>query len=392
MKWRGKSYRPAFGVPVYPKKQNDIRELMKPLSEKTHKGNVWIPVVMNVPKEDVVPATPTPTQTVTSTPTPTLTSTPTPTPTQTNTPTPSSTATPTPTPTTTSTPTPTQTVTSTPTPTLTSTPTPSATPPEPLILDIYTSASAAYSVRKLSNSYTGDAIRVRRSSDNAETDIGFSGNSLDETALTTFVGAGDGFVTTWYDQSGNSNDAIQSTAVSQPQIVFGGNINKLTGTGTGRPALEFDGNNDWFNLTTAITGNTHTAVYPMKRVASSSIGPWFAGTLGLPITGNLGNGGGAYVANDPHIVGFAAYPSNTNYLLLTSVKLAAAGGTIQVNDSSLGTSNSTSSGNNIFTQIQRRGTTEYSRGGVTEMILWLSDRTSDLSGINGNVNTYFEIY
>jgi len=328
------------------------------LSEKTHKGNVWIPVVMNVPKEDVVPATPTPT------------------PTQTNTPTPSSTATPTPTPTTTSTP----------------TPTPSATPPEPLILDIYTSASAAYSVRKLSNSYTGDALRVRRSSDNAETDIGFSGNSLDETALTTFVGAGDGFVTTWYDQSGNNNDAIQTTAVSQPQIVFSGNINKLTGTGTGRPALEFDGSNDWFNLTTAITGNTHTAVYPMKRVASNSIGPWFAGTLGLPITGNLGNGGGAYVANDPHIVGFAGYPSNTNYLLLTSVKLAAAGGTIQVNNSSLGTSNSTSSGNNIFTQIQRRGTTEYSRGGVTEMILWLSDRTSDLSGINGNVNTYFEIY
>jgi len=75
MKWRGKSYRPAFGVPVYPKKQNDIRELMKPLSEKTHKGNVWIPVVMNVPKDETtpVPSTPTPTPTLTATPTPTPT-------------------------------------------------------------------------------------------------------------------------------------------------------------------------------------------------------------------------------------------------------------------------------------------------------------------------------
>ena len=44
----------------------------------------------------------------------------------------------------------------------------------PLLLDIYTGAAAAYSVRKLRNAYTGSAIRVRRSSDNTEQDIGFT--------------------------------------------------------------------------------------------------------------------------------------------------------------------------------------------------------------------------
>ena len=39
------------------------------------------------------------------------------------------------------------------------------------LLDTYTGAAAAYSLRKLRSAYTGSAIRVRRSSDNIETNI-----------------------------------------------------------------------------------------------------------------------------------------------------------------------------------------------------------------------------
>ena len=42
------------------------------------------------------------------------------------------------------------------------------------LLDTYPNAAAAYSVRKLRTAYTGSAIRVRRSSDNAEQNIGFT--------------------------------------------------------------------------------------------------------------------------------------------------------------------------------------------------------------------------
>lgn len=98
------------------------------------------------------------------------------------------------------------------------------------LLDMYPGAAAAYSTRLLSNAYAGPAIRVRRSDDNAESDIGFdaSGN-LNETELTTFVGAASGFVTTWYDQSGNARNATQATAANQPRIVNAGVVDKVNG-------------------------------------------------------------------------------------------------------------------------------------------------------------------
>jgi hypothetical protein len=103
------------------------------------------------------------------------------------------------------------------------------------VLDNITSAVLAFSVaRKLRTAYTGSAIRVRRSSDNAEQDIGFDGSgNLDESALTTFVGANDGFVTTLYDQVG-SNDAVMATAADQPRIVASGVVVKMLS----KPAIE----------------------------------------------------------------------------------------------------------------------------------------------------------
>jgi hypothetical protein len=93
------------------------------------------------------------------------------------------------------------------------------------LLDAYPGAAAAYSVRKLSSTYSGSAIRVRRSSTNTEQDIGFDSNGdLDTAALTSFVGAQSGFITIWYDQSGNGRNATQTIAGSQPRIVNAGVI------------------------------------------------------------------------------------------------------------------------------------------------------------------------
>ena len=105
----------------------------------------------------------------------------------------------------------------------------------PLLLDAYPSAAAAYSVRLLRSAYTGSAIRVRRSSDNAEQNIGFSGANLDTSALTSFCSGTNGFVTTWYDQSGNANNATQTTAANQPQIVSSGSVINVNS----KPCLQF---------------------------------------------------------------------------------------------------------------------------------------------------------
>ena len=86
-------------------------------------------------------------------------------------------------------------------------------------------AASAYSLRKLSSTYSGSAIQVRRSNDNTTQDIGFTaGGNLDTDALTSFVGSNTGYLTIWYDQSGNSRNLAQATTDKQPVIIESGVI------------------------------------------------------------------------------------------------------------------------------------------------------------------------
>ena len=148
------------------------------------------------------------------------------------------------------------------------------------LLDTYSGATAAYSAaRRLATAYTGSLIRVRRSSDNTEQDIGYdSNNVLDESALTSFVGAGNGFVTTWYDQSGNGRNQSQSTAANQPRIVNSGVIEKI---GT-IPTINFV-TNTWMRNTTQLNVksiftlskvDTFSSLQSLIAFSVYTVGPW----------------------------------------------------------------------------------------------------------------------
>ncbi len=102
-------------------------------------------------------------------------------------------------------------------------------------------AASAYSLRLLSSSYAGYAIQVRRSTSNTTQDIGFTANGdLDTAALKTFVGVNDGFVTVWYDQSGNGRNLTQTNTDYQPAIVSSGTIYRRNYM----PTLFHDNTND----------------------------------------------------------------------------------------------------------------------------------------------------
>ena len=100
-------------------------------------------------------------------------------------------------------------------------------------------AAAAYSLRDI-GAMNGRVVRVRRDTgggagDNDEED--FSASQVASGALESFVGAGNnGFITLWYDQSGNDHDAYQSSASSQPKIVNNGTIELSP---SNQPALRF---------------------------------------------------------------------------------------------------------------------------------------------------------
>ena len=114
------------------------------------------------------------------------------------------------------------------------------------LLDQITGIILAYALTKLSSTYTGPCLNVRRSSDNATQNIGFVGNDLDISSLLSFVGSGNGYVHTWYDQSGGSYNMTQSTVAYQPQIVFSGSLNAS--------GLYFNGSSSYMT-------NSYAAIY-----------------------------------------------------------------------------------------------------------------------------------
>ena len=138
-----------------------------------------------------------------------------------------------------------------------------------------TPAAGAYSLRKLSSSYVGSAIQVRRSTDNTTQNIGFDSNgNLDANSLTSFVGSGDGFLTIWYDQSGTGNNAIQNTLLNQPKIVTTGVIERSNGL----PTVIFSGL-QFLVVTSTVFNNDLTGclVYNASSLntRSGGAGSWF---------------------------------------------------------------------------------------------------------------------
>lgn len=274
-----------------------------------------------------------------------------------------------------------------------------------LLLDSYSGAKLAYSVRKLDCDYSGSAIRVRRSSDDAEQDIGFSGNELDLASLLSFVGEGagdDGFIVTWYDQSGNGNNATQSTGSKQPMIVDEGVI--LTQGEI--PAARFDGTDD-FLTKSSLELNSYMSLYIVLRAVNASK-PMFtehsvdaANNEGFYFYGSNGSSWninrlatGVYAAG-----GVSNWVSSGTGSDLALADLQFNGSGAYYLDNSAQANNTVSgtpTGNSPITKdlyiFSRAGTGIFTEGYLSEYILYDSDQTSNRSNIVSNINTYYTIY
>lgn len=158
---------------------------------------------------------------------------------------------------------------------------------------------AVLSLRKLISTATV-SIRVRRSSDNTEQDIGFSGGVLDTASLASFVGANSGFVTTFYDQTGNLEHAVQATAANQPRIVNAGVYD-------GR--LIFDGTNDNIKITSLTLGAPYLGVYSKALIPSATVGSIFFETS---TAWNAGQGAAVYASTTVVFMASSNAPTTNN--------------------------------------------------------------------------------
>jgi hypothetical protein len=95
-------------------------------------------------------------------------------------------------------------------------------PAPDLLLNIYPDAEVAHSLDKLDKDYTGSAVRVRRSSDNQEQDIGFVDNLFDSASLETFVTEEYDLYTSDFSSSGGLNGLNQSGTTITTNYSIGG--------------------------------------------------------------------------------------------------------------------------------------------------------------------------
>ena len=282
----------------------------------------------------------------------------------------------------------------------------------PLFLDIYTGAHAAYSVRKLSSSYTGSALRVERSNDNNEQDIGFDVNgNLNTSALTTFVGANTGRVVKFYDQSGNSRDMTAYSDANAPVIVSSGTL--LTASGA-YAAMRFDGDTTTtmelrYTETSQITSNDHTwlTVVKTKDVAATGTAQYGRILSWRPVPGNDYNtqDGAMMYAGDTLGYGVFKAGNNVNHDSWASVRDLAFlaysyrnGVNIEV---SLNTDTPTTAaswgGLNYDVDIICLGNNgafndSCFAGFIQEHIIWGTDESANDVGMRANINDYFSIY
>jgi len=271
-----------------------------------------------------------------------------------------------------------------------------------LFMDIFSdNAYGMYSLRYLNREYNGDVLLAYLDSSGATQ--GFTPTEIVDGTLTTFA-AGDTTngrvrVKTLYDQSGNGNDASQTSRFNMPVLVEGGTINTLNGTDL--PALDFDGGNDFIPLNSALPdiniGNCSSfcvgefdTVNPSPQEIMLSLGwtngsaRWYAPTQ---YYGGL-NFGYAGTWNRVQQTG------DTDVHLFTAIAGSTQGDYEPfIDGSSLGT----------FTRYSRNSAGTYGIGGgqntttyalngrVAEVCVFRDDCSPDRAALEKNIMDYYEI-
>jgi len=189
-----------------------------------------------------------------------------------------------------------------------------------------------------------------------------------------------GFVTTWYDQSGNGNDATQGTASAQPKIVSLGS----TILENGKATLEFDGTrvfNSSINL---------TAEQSAIAVATKSTSQAYLTSDDLnhhAIVSGFING---FESFDGPRFTITSNPTNTIGIVSQFISSTFASFYNQTANAT-GTTTYTSA-----TTIKTIGGYEISgfryNGKISELVLYSSDERTNQSGIYTNINDFYSIY
>ena len=290
------------------------------------------------------------------------------------------------------------------------------------ILDLYGSAYHAYSLRKLSSTYTGKCLRVRRTTSTPSVttttvDVSFNSNntiSLDS-AITYVSGTAtsatnlgqfcasvvngytnpDGvntnqniFVVTWFDQSGNNKNPTNATASAQPRIVNAGNLETIDGS----VGVRFtSASSQFLTLTNSATSYNNMSCYALGNSLSATVNTSIYGQGVLNINARLFLPQGTNIAYNTTgtfpIAGITANVDRLYEIICGASTTSAYSNGTQSSVASIASVGVT----NAYIRIGANGSPfVFMNGHVKEVIAFIG--TANRIGIENNINTYYSVW
>lgn len=285
-----------------------------------------------------------------------------------------------------------------------------ALPNDPLFVDDYPDAEAAYSLRRMRRQYRGSAIRVRRGGDNAELGIGFNNDgTLDTTALTDFATATGGdntaYIKIWYDQTGNRHHLVQEDTSKQPQIV----ADSAVIMEASKPTIKFDGVDDDLRNEHHEVMNGSELVIAAVLKATEDYSDWEDSLIERTALSELGTNNGAQfqtVDDDQKVTVLSRFDgtavelndnvSRLNERVLYFANYKSGSSKLSVNTDEVATDSAafTSGGDtDVILSLGSAGTASTNfKGNIQEVIVFKTEQESSKVGIESDLQQYYNVY
>lgn len=169
--------------------------------------------------------------------------------------------------------------------------------------------------------------------------------------------AGDGYITTWYDQSGNNNNAIQTSKSAQPKIVDGVTGRVLQNN---KPSIRFDGSDDQLVTNLFDNATNSTTFFIASRANNQSF---------MARSNNYATLGATDLFNIYYINKSSAATDPKNSLnLYTAIRTSAINSTLNIGAGSAG---------------------NFLNGHISEIILYNGNKLANKLDIENNLRDYY---
>ena len=238
--------------------------------------------------------------------------------------------------------------------------------------------------------------------DGGSLSLGSTGNELYLKNIVVTQTTADGAVTTWYDQSGNGNDATNATESEQPLVVSGGTLVEENG----KAAVEFSGNPVYLDASSAIsdafTGNSVYQKFEVAQVTSTSKGGILSANTGYrsffnPPSYDYAN---FHNPNGLELINTLNVDRTNQFLFSESFDANTGGGTYELyangalerSQGSEGTSNLDTPTSVHIGRDPSGGSSGYLVGKIQEIIFFNSDQSSNRTTMETNIDDHFDIY